>query len=544
MSLLRFLTLLAGPAVLGLAAPGAPVRASAQSAGAVPLLDGLGSHHHPISSRDSLVQRYFDQGLRLTYAFNHPEAIRAFAEAARRDTTCAICHWGVALAYGPNINLPMDSAAESEAYAAVRRAQALASHASPAEREYIDALARRYGPSPAGRAGRDSAYATAMAGVARRHPGDPDARVLYAEAMMDLRPWNYWTARRRPQPGMAPAIAALEAVIRSRPDHPGACHYYIHAVEAAYPERAVACAERLAGLMPAAGHLVHMPAHIYIRVGRYADAIRHNVHAVHADESYIADQRPSSVYPAVYYPHNYHFLAFAATMAADSGQALVAARALAERVSPDVARQVPFLQVAPVYPLLTLVTFGRWDEALRQPLPSADLPLSQALSAYGRGIALTRLGRFGAADSALADLARLTDLVVGAGAEPAGSVAQIAKLMLTGEIAEQRRDFPAALAAYRAAATIEDAFPYEEPPQWYYPVRHSLGRALLAAGRAADAERTYRSDLDRFPENPWSLAGLAESLEAQGRRKDAVAVRRRLDAAAGQGAVALRTSRF
>ena len=531
-------------AVLAAALLAAPAAVSAQGSDSVPLLDGLGSHHHPISSRDSLAQRYFDQGLRLTYAFNHPEAIRAFTEAARRDTTCAICHWGVALAYGPNINLPMDSAAEAAAYAAIVRAQALASHASAAERDYIDALARRYGPVPSGRSARDSAYAVAMSGVARRHPQDPDARVLHAEALMNLRPWNYWTADRKPQPGMATAIAALEAVVRAQPDHPGACHYYIHAVEAAYPERAVACAERLAGLMPAAGHLVHMPAHIYIRVGRYADAIRHNVHAVHADETYIADQRPASVYPAVYYPHNYHFLAFAATMAADSGQALTAARALSQRVSPEVARQVPFLQVAPVYPILTLVTFGRWDDALREPAPADDLPLSGALFAYGRGVALSRLGRPAAADSALAEVVRLTSVVAAAGTEPAASVARIARLMLTGEIAEQRGQLPAALAAYRAAVTIEDAFPYEEPPQWFYPVRHSLGRALLAAGRAAEAERVYRADLTRFPENPWSLAGLASSVEAQGRRDAAAAVRRRLQAALARADVVLEASRY
>ena len=530
-------------AVAVLAAQGGSAPANAQAPDSVRLLDGLGSHHHPISSRDPLVQRYFDQGLRLTYAFNHPEAIRAFGEAARRDSTCAICHWGVALAYGPNINLPMDSSGESAAYAAIRRALDLASHASPAERDYIEALGRRYGPTPADRAGRDSAYAIAMAGVARRHPGDPDARVLHAEALMDLRPWNYWTADRRPQPGMAVAFAALEAVVRAQPDHPGACHYYIHAVEAAYPERAVPCAERLAELMPAAGHLVHMPAHIYIRVGRYADAIRHNVHAVHADETYIADQRPASVYPAVYYPHNYHFLAFAATMAGDSGQAIPAARALAERVTPAVAREVPFLQVAPVYPLLTLVTFGLWEEALREPAPAAELPLSVVLSQYGRGVALTRLGRLAEADSALTELSRVAGIVAGAGAEPAGSVARIAALMLAGEIAEGRGRLPAALAAYEAAAAIEDAFPYEEPPQWYYPVRHSLGRALLAAGRGADAERTYRADLERFPENPWSLAGLALSLEAQRRGKEADGVRRRL-AAATRGGVSLEASRF
>ena len=540
---LRSITQAGALAVVALAALGASAPVAGQAADSVPLLDGLGAHHHPISSRDPLAQRYFDQGLRLTYAFNHAEAIRAFGEAARRDPTCAICHWGVALAYGPNINLPMDSAAESAALAAIRRARALASHATRAERDYIAALAQRYGAAPSGRAARDSAYALAMAGVARRHPADPDAKVLHAEALMDLRPWNYWTAERRPQPGMAPAIAALEAVVRAQPDHPGACHYYIHAVEAAYPERAVACAERLAELMPAAGHLVHMPAHIYIRVGRYADAIRHNVHAVHADESYIADQRPASIYPAVYYPHNYHFLAFAATMAADSAQAIPAARALAERVTPDVARQVPFLQVAPVYPLLTLVTFGRWDEALREPAPDGSLPLSAALAQYGRGVALTRLGRLAAADSALSELGRFAGIVEGAGAEPAASVARIAKLMLTGEIAEGRGQLPAALAAYRAAATIEDAFPYEEPPQWFYPVRHSLGRALLSAGRAADAERTYRADLERFPENPWSLAGLALSLKVQGRGEDASAVRRRLEAAT-RGGVALQASRF
>jgi tetratricopeptide (TPR) repeat protein len=298
------------------AAHGAPPPSAARPSGPAKLLKGLGSHHHRVTTSSPLAQRFFDQGLSLAYAFNHDEAGRSFREAVRLDPQCAMCEWGAALVLGPNINAPMDTAANAAAHAGAQRALALAARATPAERAYAEALVRRYAPVPsANRASLDSAYAAAMRAVADRFPEDADAAALYAEAQMNLSPWAYWAPDGTPLPGTADALAALDRAMRVNRNHPGACHYYIHAVEAVYPQRAVACAERLAALMPAAGHIVHMPAHIYLRVGRYGDAIRANEHAVHADESYIADQRVQGFYPIAYYPHNHHFLSFAATLA-------------------------------------------------------------------------------------------------------------------------------------------------------------------------------------------------------------------------------------
>lgn len=293
----------------------------------VPLYDDLGDHHREISSGEPQVQEYFDQGLRLYYAFNHAEAIRSFREAQRLDPECAICWWGEALSWGPNINLAMDSASAVAAYAAMQGALAVRSEASEREQALIDALAVRYAETPpADRAALDQAYADAMTALVARYRDDADIAALAAESLMDLRPWDYWTAEGEPQPGIADALSLLEEVLAREPDHPGACHFFIHAVEKVYPERAVPCAERLAALMPGAGHIVHMPGHIYIRVGRYLEAVEANEHAVHADETYIQDQNPAlGMYTAGYYPHNYDFLAFAAMMIGRSGDAIAAA---------------------------------------------------------------------------------------------------------------------------------------------------------------------------------------------------------------------------
>jgi len=323
-----------------------------QSGSTVPLFEDLGSHHMAISTRVAAAQQYFDQGMRLVYGFNHPEAIRAFDEAARLDADCAICHWGAALAYGPHVNSPMDSASGVAAYQHLREAIALKPRASARERAFIDALVKRYGsPPPADRAKLDSAYARAMGDVVRRYPKDLDAATLYAEALMDLRPWNYYRKDGSPYPGTDVVLAQLERVMKADPDHPGACHYYIHAVEAVAPEKAVACAEHLASLMPGAGHIVHMPGHIYIRVGRYDDAIKANEHAVHTDETYIEREKPSGLYPIGYYPHNLHFLAFAASMAGRSAEAIDAARKTGEKIpgrrtTGAAARGTPHLRAA------------------------------------------------------------------------------------------------------------------------------------------------------------------------------------------------------
>lgn len=508
--------------------------AGAQDAG-VPLYDDLGDHHYAVTTSVPEAQRYFDQGLRLYYAFNHAEAVRAFGEAARLDPRCAVCHWGTALAYGPNINLPMDSASAVAAYDALRRAQALAEHASPKERALIDALAARYAsPPPADRAGLDSAYARAMSEVVERYPDDPEARALYAEALMDLSPWYYWERDGTPRPRTQELLAQLERVIADDPDHPGANHFYIHAVEAVDPERAVPMAERLAGLMPGAGHLVHMPGHIYVRVGRYADAIRANEHAVHADETFIQDQSPAfGVYTAGYYPHNYDFMAFAASMIGRSEQAIHAAERMAE-IAPEEMLRAPgmtFLQHHRTRHLQFKVRFGRWDEILAAPAPPEDLPHARGIWHYARGRALAATGDLAGAE---AELARLRAVAGDPSLAEARlefnspvTVLEIAAEVLAGHVAAERDDFTDAVAHLREAARLEDGMVYGEPPEWTVPVRQELGMVLLDAGRPAEAERAFREDLERFPENGWSLHGLARALRAQGRAAEADAAMER-----------------
>ena len=524
---------------------------SAQT-GAVPLYTTLGNHSIPITTKVPTAQQYFDQGMRLVYGFNHAEAIRAFDEAARLDPECAICHWGAALALGPHVNAPMDPAAAEPAWAHLQKAVALRGTASPREQAYITALESRYAfPAPASRASLDSAYARAMRAVVERYRDDLDAATLYAEALMDLRPWEYWTKDGKPYPGTDIIVAQLERVLRANPDHPGACHYYIHAVEAVAPDKAVPCAERLASLMPGAGHIVHMPAHVYIRVGRYNDAIESNKHAVHADETYIAGEKPSGLYPVGYYPHNYHFLSMAAMMAGRSREALEASRNLRDRVPVDVARQVGPLEPLVAYHHLMLATFGRWDELLAEPLPPADLRLSSGLVYYARGVALAAKGDWTAAQAALDTVTRIargttpadrTAMAAGTGENK--TILEIAMHALMGEIAYRRSRNAEAAGHFRTAANLEDSFNYVEPPQWHNPIRRHLGDALLKAGRAADAERAYREDLARFPENGWALHGLAASLRAQNRTDAAAEVEARLSRAWQSADVALRASRF
>ena len=525
----------------------APVRADS-----VPLYDDLGDHTHPITTRQPLAQRYFDQGLRLTYGFNHAEAIRAFRAAQRIDPQCAMCYWGEALAFGPNINAGMDSASGAAAYRATGAARARVAGASAEERALVAAMSARYGADPVtGRKGRDSAYAREMRDVARRFPASDDAAVLHAESEMLLSPWDYWAPGKRPKPNARRALDALERVLARNPDHAGACHYFIHAVEAAYPARALPCAERLPSLMPGAGHVVHMPAHIYIRVGRYADAVDRNVHALHADDKHVADLAPDGVYRLMYNPHNDHFLWFAATMAGREAQALASARQTARKARPDLMRKpgMVALQHYLVTPLFTLVRFGRWDAVLAEPAPPPDLAYPTGIWHYARALALGAKGRSSEAHDELAALRRaratpgiekmlIWDL------NSAASVLDVAIASVEGELAARRGDRAGAIARLRRGVALEDAMTYDEPPTWHLPVRHQLGAALLAAGRAREAERVYLADLERHPENGWALVGLAESLRRQGRTRAADAATARLKSAWATADVAPTASRF
>jgi len=476
---------------------------SAQSA-PVPVYTNLGTHSIPTSIKVTAAQQYFDQGMRLVYGFNHGEAIRAFDEAVRLDPTCAICHWGAALALGPNVNAPMDSAAGDPAWAHLQKAVALRGTASPREQAFVTALESRYtSAAPVARAPLDSAYATAMRALVARYPDDLDAATLYAESLMNLRPWEYWAKDGKAYRGTDIIIAQLERVLKANPDHPGACHYYIHAVEAVAPEKAVACAERLASLMPGAGHIVHMPAHIYIRVGRYNDAIESNIHAVHADEAYIAEEKPSGLYPVGYYPHNYHFLSMAAMMAGRSKDALEAARNLRDRVPVEVARQVGPLEPLVAYHHLMLATFGRWDEVLAEPLPPVDLRLSSGLVHYARGMALAAKRDWPAAQAALDTVTRIAR-----GTTPADRTAM-------------------------ASGTGENRTIME------IAMHHLIGELAYRRGRHAEAAGHFR-----VAENGWALHGLAASLRAQNKVAAAVEVDARLRRAWQGADVVLGASRF
>jgi tetratricopeptide (TPR) repeat protein len=506
----------------------------------VPLYDDLGTHHHAITTSSPRTQQYFDQGLRLTYGFNHAEAIASFEEALRSDPRCAMCYWGIALAYGPNINLPMDSASGAAAYEAARGAQTHAAQTTPVERALIRAIAARYGADPkAARAQHDSAYAREMAAAYTAHADDDDVATLYADALMNLSPWVYWTRALEPRPGTSGMIEALEAVSARNLEHAGACHLYIHVVEAAYPKRAEPCADRLAALMPGAGHIVHMPGHIYIRVGRFVDAIRANEHAIHADESFMEDRKPQGVYPLAYYPHNIHFLNFAALMADRPDIGLESATRLAEKSTLELQRTPGlggFSQHYAQAPAFAALRFERWDDVLAQPMPPADLTYANGLLRYARGVAQARKGdaagaqvemeglRAAAADPALAQLTILSY-------NTAADILGIASEVLAGEIATAQRNWDEAERRFGQAAEREDALIYIEPPEWVIPPRQNLARAQMLAGRHAAAQRTYEADLERFAENVWSLRGLKESLEKQGKTAEAEAVRGRIDKA-------------
>ena len=498
-----------------------------RAAGAMPLLGGLGTWQHIITAKSATVQAYFDQGLALIYGFNHDEALRSFEEAARIDPACAMCQWGIAYAVAPNINLPIDSAREARGLAAVREAQRLATRVTRRERDYINALAVRFGePAGTSRAARDSAFATEARKVAQRYRSDVDAQVIFADAMLNLRPWNQWTRDGKAQPGTVEAVNALELAMQLNPNHAGACHLYVHAVEASpTPQRALPCAERLPRLMPGAGHIVHMPAHIYLRVGRYEDAARANIAAVEADQRYFStrDVAPG-VYPMFYAPHNLHFLWSAYLLSGQRAKALGAARALLERVSIDDAAAIPSLQSLLTSTILTLVRFGDWDAVLTEPAPRADLRYAKAIWHYSQGMARVARNELSAAnvqlDSVRAIAAEVpADMIIILNS--AQSLLELATDVLSSQIARKERRYDVAITELQSAVRREDALTYDEPPPWYHSARNLLGHALLEAGRLDEAGAAFRDDLRFLPENGWSLAGLQQVLKQQDRQRAA-----------------------
>jgi len=489
------------------------------------LLPGLGNLNHSIATSSPDAQKFFNQGLTLVYGFNHDEAIRAFRRAAELDPESPMPHWGIALALGPNINLDVDPERELAAYDEAQRALALSAKAAPNERAYVEAVAKRYSNDPkADLKALAVRYKDAMREVTRRFPDDLDAAALYAEALMDLHPWQLWSNDGKPTEGTEEIVDVLEGVLKRDPSHIGANHYYIHAVEASpAPDRALASARRLDTLVPNAGHLVHMPAHIYMRTGDYDGAVVSNARAAQVDREYIAATKPQGVYPAMYYVHNLDFLASAAMMTGQYAEAAKAADEVVSQASAAMA-EMPMIEPFGAKKMYVLLRFARWDDVLKVPAPQERYAMLTMISHFARGVAHAALGH-------VADAERERDAYVTArGKLPAdtawnyNSAAGMTAVMdavLEARLAGARGDRQPAIDAWTRAVAAHDRLNYDEPPDWYYPVRESLGAALLRAGRAADAETVFRADLARNPNNARSLFGLSKSLDAQKKTAEA-----------------------
>ncbi len=493
-----------------------------------PVFTGLGVHHIAITATPD-AQRFFDQGVNLVFGFNHAEAIRSFREATRLDPNCAMCWWGMAFALGPNINLPMPDDAVAPAWQALRNAQALAPKASPREQAWIAALSKRYAAGPgADRNLLNAVFAEAMGDLAKRYPDDIDAQVFWAEAMMDTQAWDYWQADGVTPKGYGGTIVAtLEKAIAKAPQHPGALHLYIHAVEASTtPERAEMAADRLLKLMPGAGHVVHMPSHIYYRVGRYADAAAANEAAALVDEAYIASCRAQGFYPAGYYGHNIHFLWTSAEMEGRYQAAIDASRRLVKAVdAPNLSKQMSIAELYNFTPVVTLMRFGKYREVLAEPAPEEALTLDTAMWLYAQAFAHANLGQAPAAQAdreKLAALGKAKFERYDAYNVPAAGMIQVALASVDGEIARKSGELAAAVTHFRKALELEHALPYTEPAYWHRPVAHLLGAALLEAGKPAEAEVVYRDSLNSYRRDGWALMGLAAALKAQTKPTQAV----------------------
>lgn len=498
------------------------------------LFDGMGDHERPVTTTSPSAQRYFNQGLTWAYAFNHDEAIRSFKTAARLDPDCAMAHWGVALCNGPHINnMIVTPQREKAAVEAVKRAQALRDKASLVERALIDAVATRYAdPQPADRKPLDEAYAAAMQRVWQAYPNDVDVGSLYAEALMDLQPWDLWNKDGSPKGRVTEIIEVLDAVLAISPNHPGALHLYIHALEGSpTPEKAVAAADRLRDRVPQSGHLQHMPSHIDVQVGNWTKAADQNERAIVADTTYRAIMPTQGLY-AGYMAHNAHFLMFACMMEGRRERAVSAAREMLARIPPGFIRDMP--QFADPYmgaAIDALKRFGLWDDILREPPPPAGLPISKAMWHFSRGVAYAakhQLGPAAVEQSAFRAAAKRVPPDALMGANKGVTIMKIADHVLAGEIAFARGEIDAAVRELREAVTIEDTLLYTEPPDWIQPVRHTLGAVLVSAGRHDEAEKVYREDLEHWPENGWSLFGLGKCLRSRGATDEASRIEARL----------------
>lgn len=517
---------------------------------AAPLLDGMGTYHRPVSD-DPQAQRYFDQGMVLAFNFNHAEAARSFRAAQQLDPQCLMAYWGEAWVLGPNINAPMDSASAEPAWQALQLGLEHIEHGTQQEQDYLRALQTRYAESPPeDRSELDRAFAAAMRDVAAKYPDDYDAQIVYAESLMNLSPWNYWDGE-QPAENTPEILDILERVLARAPDHPQANHLYIHAVEEPHPEWAEACADRLDSLCPGAGHLVHMPSHIYIRLGRYADAIDINEMAVEADDAYTTQCFAQGLYPAAYMPHNHHFIWFGCCMQGRSVRAMEAACHMADHVDEELMRQpgMVVLQHFKMIPLYSMIRFGEWEPILHEPEPAEDLRYPRGVWHFARGLARVRTGDFDAAEQELKALSEF------AGDDELGqmftmqtnsvqALLKIGEQVLRGELAAARDDDNAAIDHLKKAAALEDALVYEEPQGWYAPTRLTLGAILLETDRAVEAEQVFREDLVKYPRNGWALFGLMQSLEAQGKADAAAAVAEEFEREWKHADVELNSARF
>jgi tetratricopeptide (TPR) repeat protein len=501
------------------------------------LMTGLGDWRHPVSTKNAQAQAFFDQGLRLIYAFNHDEAQRSFQHAAELDPKLAMAYWGIAEAVGPNYNDPANEDRFVQAHQAIERAASLAESASESDQAYISALAKRFPADPkSDLRGAAEEYRDAMREVVKRFPDDLDAATLFAEAGMNLHPWELWHMDGSPEEGTEEIVATLESVIRREPNHLGAIHYYIHAVEASRsPERALAGANRLAQLAPAAGHIVHMPAHIYIRTGDYEAAVKTNQKAAQADQAYLAVTKAQGLYPMMYYSHNLHFIAMAAAMNGNYAESRRGAQMLAANVGPHV-KEMPALGGFMTVPLAVEVRFHKWNEILKAPQPDESMQTISVFWHFARGLALAGTGKLEEAEAEHKIVADAEDKTSPDAVfqmpinNKTKDILKIAENVLGAKISQAKNDNDSAISQLREAVAIQDSLKYDEPQDWFYPVRESLGAALLMSGDQTGAEQVFRDDLERNPRNPRSLFGLEQALKAQGRNYDATFVRKQFDA--------------
>ncbi|PTQ83194.1 hypothetical protein C8R21_102198 [Nitrosospira multiformis] len=514
-----------------------------------PRLQNLGNHAFPVSTRNKRARLFINQGINLAYGFNHAEARRAFREAARLDPALAMAYWGQALVLGPNINAPMDPNDESDALKLVQKARSLMGPASEREQALISALEKRYSGDSTDRTANDKAYAEAMRAVHRRFPADPDIAMLYVESVMDLRPWGYWMRDGHAHEGTAEIVALTEEVLRRHPAHPAALHMQIHLMEpTTTPEGAEKAADVLLPLMPAAGHMIHMPSHIYQRVGRYADAIKSNQLAIAADEDYIAQCQAQGLYPMAYYPHNIHFLAFSATASGQSRTAIESARKTASRIDDATLKEMPLTAVFRMAPYWALARFGHWQEVLDEPAPPATNAFLKGSWHYVRGLAFVATGRLSQAEQ---ELGTLREIMKDPGLDGAlfskntpRTVLRIAPEVLAGEIDAARGKFDSAIAHLERAIRYEDALVYTEPAEWHYPPRLALGAILLEAGYPDEAETVYWNDLQRNRDSGWALFGLLQALHAQKKEAEAGVIEARFKKAWEHADVNLTASRM